>query len=431
MIGWPILVTQAGRHGNREVMLPANIGPDLLRSVLAGLVGAGEESAATRAVPVAAGDGTRFTLVSRRVRATSDCAARVWDLRSPHPPGPLVGHEGLVSGVSVSRDGLVAATAGWDYTLRTWNARSGEQLALVTDPSSRFSGCRLDPGGRILAATGFDGAVGFYDARGGGLLWRAQVDVNLPGAVALNPGASVVFAGGQDGTVRRVRRRRGELAPLGGHVGPVTALALSPNGRLLASAGRDGAVIVWDLKAAQRVMRLSGHAEGVTDCAFLNGSRLLTSGWDGAVRLWDLAVRTMRTLWQDGSAIRALAVTDRGVLASSQRGVITAVDPSGRADPAVLSIVDGHVDAMAGAPGAPVLVTGSANDVRDGVAVRDGYGRPATFTEGLLLPEADRTGELPPWLWDRVHAESLGAMGIVSADPSGRTIVAAPRLALG
>jgi len=129
-------------------------------------------------------------------------------------------------------------------------------------------------------------------------------------------------------------------------------------------------------------------------------------------------------------AIRALAVVGSVLAISNQNGAITTIDPTGNADPVILTAGEGHIDTMAGATHAPVLITGSTNDVPNGVPVRDGFGRPATFTEGLVIPAGDFTGELPPSVWHRVHAESLTAMGIVSADPSGCTVVATPRLAL-
>ncbi|MEV4513620.1 hypothetical protein AB0K00_32210 [Dactylosporangium sp. NPDC049525] len=433
-IGRPILVTQAGEHGNRGVLLPVDLDHDLLRSVLDALTTTDEERPTVTAVPP-------YTVASRRVRATSDCTARAWDVASRQPLAEVAGHDALISGVAVSHDGAIAATAGWDHSLRTWHTRTGERLADVTDQTSRFSGCALDRSGEALATTGFDGTVGLYAARTGELLIRTAVPVNLPGAVAVDAAGTVVFAGGQDGSVRRIRREGDELEPLDGHEGPVTALAMSPNGRLLASAGRDGAVIIWNVEDATRVMRLSGHARGATACAFLGSAQLLTAGWDGVVRLWSPLTRTASTIWQDPSPVRALAVIGADiavshqdgaatglVAVSNQDGAVTVLDPTGRAEPVVLTRGAGHVDILAGAAGAPVLVTGSTNDVPGGVPVMDGYGRAATFTEGLLM-NGD-TGDVPAPVWHRVHAESLTAMGIASADPDGRTIVASPPIAV-
>jgi WD40 repeat protein len=437
-VGWPLLVTQAGKDGNREVMAPEGLSRDLLRSILGVLMTPEEEPpessgpswlSGVKSVRLAVGDGV-LTVVSRRVRATSDSTARVWSGETRRPLGELAGHSGVIGAVSVSDDGQTAATTGWDCTLRTWDVRTGRAIGLIAEAQRRFSGCCLDAGGRKLAAVGFDGTVGVFQARTGEVLTRAELAVHLPGPVTFDAGATVVLAGAQDGTIRRVREGL-ESDPLAGHEGPVTALALSPNGRLLASAGRDGAVMIWDPDSARKVARLGEHVSGATACAFLDPAHLLTAGWDGVVRLWDLPARTATTLWQDAAAIRALAVVGREVAISSQNGAITIVDPSGRADPVILTTGDGHVDTMAAATRSPVLVSGSTNDVPGGVPVRDGFGRAATLTEALLVPTADLPGGVTPAVWDRIHAESLTAMAIVAADPTGETVVASPRLPLG
>jgi len=421
--GWPILVTQAGKHGNRGVMLPATLSRETLRSVVEAMITADEDASAVKSVPVG---GDAFTLVSRRVQATGDGTVRVWNTESRQPFGDLAAHRGIVSAVSLSTGGMVAATAGWDSTVWTWDTRTGRPLTTITG-SGHFSGCALDPGGRTVATTDFDGTVAVYHVRSGERLTQLRLPVYLPGTVAFD--ARVVYAGAQDGTVQRVRDGQ-ELEPFAGHEGPVTAIALSPGGRLLAGAGRDGTILLWDLESEQQLMRLSEHAGGVTACVFLDADRLLTAGWDGVVRLWNLTDRRSAEIWADpSSAIRALAVAAGTVAISSQNGEIRLVDPAGRSEPVVLrGAGEGHVDTMAGAAQANVLVTGSTNDSSGGAPVRDGFGRPATFTEGLLTPGTEPIGEVAEAVWHRVHAESVIAMGIASADPRGRAVVAAPRL---
>src|SRR5437660_1472884 len=87
-----------------------------------------------------------------------------------------------------------------------------------------------------------------------------------PGARGKRPNASdgstpaaasadnaLLATAGADGTVRLWNlKRQGEVATiLTGHQGAVHAVAFAPDGKTLASAGADGAVLLWDVKVGQ------------------------------------------------------------------------------------------------------------------------------------------------------------------------------------
>src|SRR5262249_53471735 len=69
----------------------------------------------------------------------------------------------------------------------------------------------------------------------------------------------------------------------------VTAVAVRPDGRSLASAGADGAVILWDLATSQEVRRYPGPTKAIARLAFSpNGSQLAAGGDDRTARVWDV-----------------------------------------------------------------------------------------------------------------------------------------------
>ena len=75
---------------------------------------------------------------------------------------------------------------------------------------------------------------------------------------------------------------------LDGHTDEVYAAVFHPDGKRLASAGRDRAIWLWDLATGQEVARLEGHTNYVFSLAFSpDGTSLVSGSGDGTVRIWD------------------------------------------------------------------------------------------------------------------------------------------------
>ncbi|PWT90967.1 MAG: hypothetical protein C5B56_04550, partial [Proteobacteria bacterium] len=69
-----------------------------------------------------------------------------------------------------------------------------------------------------------------------------------------------------------------------------SALAFSPDGKFLASASRDQAILIWDVASRQRVRQLRGHHAKVTSLAYTaDGQTLFSGDTDGKVLVWDMS----------------------------------------------------------------------------------------------------------------------------------------------
>jgi transcription initiation factor TFIID subunit 5 len=76
-----------------------------------------------------------------------------------------------------------------------------------------------------------------------------------------------------------------------GHFGAVRAVAISPDGRMLATSGDDPFINIWDLGSGKKMHTLQGHTGRVHSLDFsMEGSTgvLASGGDDDTVRIWDV-----------------------------------------------------------------------------------------------------------------------------------------------
>ena len=100
---------------------------------------------------------------------------------------------------------------------------------------------------------------------------------------------------------------------LSGHEQRVVALAVSPDGTLLASADRVGVVRVWDFARKRTEFVLTGHTGRIDGLCFTSdGNYVISAGADGTARVWNALTGAMADQISLGLAATSMDIDGEG-----------------------------------------------------------------------------------------------------------------------
>ncbi len=360
--------------------------------------------------------GIAFSADGSMLASTSkDKSVRVWEVATAKAVGePLRGHRDRTHSVVFTLDGRGLYSASWDGTVRLWDLQSGQSNEQFGHLGASIYAVALSPDGALLAWGGQDGLIHIWDVKTGVERRPMHGHSDLIRTIAFNGEGGLLVSGSADRTIRiwdvassrELTRLLGDtgirsvrfdatgrhivsggsktvkvwdvdaedVRTLRGHNSWVYAVAVSPDGSLIAGSssagggtpGAEPSIRLWDSVTGREVGVLSGHGHHVVSVAFSPDGAVLASGsGDGTVKVWDVASRgEMGSLASDAGTPRGVTFSPDGtrLAAGYTNGQIKIWNWREGRQERVLAGHSASVYGLAFAPEGTWLVSGASDD---------------------------------------------------------------------
>jgi WD40 repeat protein len=232
---------------------------------------------------------------------------RIWDVQTGQEVRALRDHHHPVFVVRFSPDGKLLATCACDRKSAgdpqeglVWDVATGRVLGRFQGKGQVYS-LAFSPDGARLAAGCADGRVWLLDWKRGTYILDAALHQGEVTAVAIRPdGKELASAGRRDHTLRLWDLGKARPRVVAELEAPemMCWLAYSPaaNGRRLAGISRDS-VWLWDMETRHEVLNLRGAPQRYWDPPFNprlayspDGTRLAGTNWDESISVWEASL---------------------------------------------------------------------------------------------------------------------------------------------
>ena len=193
-----------------------------------------------------------------------DRIVNVWDISSGVLKAKLEqsieNHADWVFGLAFAADGKHLLTCSRDKTAKVWDLSTKESVLTFPDHQSPVYGVTVKADGKIGVSAGEDNQVRFWNASGDGKQTHASGGHGKAVfRVLYHPKQPLLFTCSADGTVRIWNADNGQpVRTLTGNTDWTYALAVSPDGNLVASGSWNGEVRVWKIADGKLAQAFNG-----------------------------------------------------------------------------------------------------------------------------------------------------------------------------
>jgi WD40 repeat protein/mono/diheme cytochrome c family protein len=244
------------------------------------------------------------------------------------------GHLDAAYALAVSPDGKLIATGAYDQKIRLWDTATGKEVALLKGHNGAVNGLSFRPDGKVLASASADRTVKLWSIPSGLRLDTLSQPTKEQTSVVFSADGKQLFAAGSDNRIRlwniSADAKEGTnkiVTSRFAHEGGILRLALSLDGKLLASTSTDKSLKLWSAADLTEKLPLEKQPDWSSALAFTDKAQLVAGRIDGTLSVYEST--TGKTVMAPAPAKPAVAKKAAAKAAMAAKPTITTISPRG------------------------------------------------------------------------------------------------------
>ncbi len=270
-----------------------------------------------------------FNPQGTRLAEQAEAVVQVWDLRAGTPLDRSTTPRWTVpntmhrrSSLSFSPDGKRLAVPALEELIRLVDVDNGEVVLPLRAQAGARMAAAFSPVGELLATASAERVARLWDGRPWSVTQNTRGTLfaqqrGLLRAVAVSPDGKLIAAAGpaRGGILLRNVATRQTVHTLTGYNGFINALQFRGDGKQLVSASADGILRIWDVATGKEFVRCQETRDAVNVAWSADGKVLISIHGDGSITQWDPKRGVSLHRWRMGEGpLQGLALSPSGQL---------------------------------------------------------------------------------------------------------------------
>jgi WD40 repeat protein len=237
-----------------------------------------------------------FSPDGKIIASINDKEIYLFDIQEQKQIGILKGHTMTISSIAFTPDGKILVSSGnQDQTVRLWDVAKQKELAVLSNNSWVHTVVISPDGETIAAAVGSEALIRLWDTKTRKEIGVLNDPVTAAFSVAFSPDGKTLASCNQIGIIRIWNYKERKL--IDEFQGPktqgspsVVVIIFSPDGKWLVSLYAGNAQF-WDIQEQKEIATTQEQFHKANAVAFSPGGKwMATAGWDGIIQLWQVNI---------------------------------------------------------------------------------------------------------------------------------------------